>query len=73
MLKLALRNIFRHRFRTTMTLAAIVFGVCGLVLSGGFVRDIFIQLAEALIHSQSGHLQVSRSGYFSHGSRTPEK
>ena len=73
MFKLALRNIFRHRFRTTMTLAAIVFGVCGLVLSGGFVRDIFIQLAEALIHSQSGHLQVSRSGYFSHGSRSPEK
>lgn len=73
MLKLALRNVFRHRFRSAMTLAAIAFGVCGLVLSGGFVRDIFIQLAEALIHSQSGHLQVSAAGYFSHGSRTPEK
>ncbi|MEP6998195.1 MAG: ABC transporter permease [Betaproteobacteria bacterium] len=73
MFKLALRNIFRHRFRTAVTLAAIVFGVCGLVLSGGFVRDIFIQLAEALIHSQSGHLQVSPTGYFSYGSRSPEK
>jgi putative ABC transport system permease protein len=73
MLKLALRNLFRHRFRTAMTLAVIVFGVAGLVLSGGFVRDIFIQLAEALIHSQSGHLQVSRAGYFSYGSRSPDK
>ncbi len=73
MFKLALRNIFRHRFRTAMTLAVIVFGVAGLVLSGGFVRDIFVQLAEALIHSQSGHLQVSRTGYFSQGSRSPDK
>jgi putative ABC transport system permease protein len=56
-----------------MTLAAIVFGVGGLVLSGGFVRDIFIQLGEALIHSQSGHLQVSAAGYFSYGSRSPDK
>ncbi len=73
MFKLALRNIFRHRFRTAMTLAAIVFGVCGLVLSGGFVRDVFIQLAEALIHSQSGHLQIAQTGYFGYGSRSPER
>jgi len=56
-----------------MTLAAIVFGVGGLVLSGGFVRDIFIQLGEALIHSQSGHLQISAVGYFTYGSRSPDK
>ena len=73
MLRLALRNVFRHRFRSAMTLAAIAFGVSGLVLSGGFVRDIFIQLGEALIHSQSGHLQVSLAGYFTYGSRSPEK
>jgi len=73
MLKLALRNIFRHRFRTAMTLASIVLGVIGLVLSGGFVADVYVQLAEALIHSQSGHLQIARTGYFSSGSRSPEK
>jgi len=73
MLKLALRNIFRHRFRTTMTLAGIVIGVTSLVLSGGFVADIYAQLAEALIHSQSGHIQIARAGYFSYGSRSPEK
>ena len=71
MLKLALRNVFRQKFRSAMTLAAIVFGVAGLILSGGFIHDIIVQLGEALIHSQSGHLQVARSGYFTYGSRSP--
>ncbi len=73
MLKLALRNIFRQRVRTLMTLAAIVFGAVGIVLSGGFVQDIFIQLGEAIIHSQSGHLQLAKKGFFSEGSRSPDK
>ncbi|MBE2259180.1 MAG: ABC transporter permease [Rhodobacteraceae bacterium] len=73
MFKLALRNVFRQKVRTAMTLAAIVFGVVGLVLSGGFVQDVFIQLGEAVIHSQSGHLQLTRSGFFKHGSRAPHE
>ena len=73
MLKLALRNIFRHKLRTGMTLAAIVFGVVGLILSGGFVQDVYHQLGEAIIHSQSGHLQISRAGFFAQGMRSPEK
>lgn len=73
MLKLALRNVFRHKLRTGMTLAAIVFGVVGLILSGGFVQDMYYQLGESIIHSQSGHLQVSRAGFHAHGKRSPEK
>lgn len=73
MLKLALRNVFRQKVRTAMTLAAIVFGVIGLILSGGFVQDIFIQLGEAVIHSQSGHLQVTRTGFLNQGSRAPHE
>ncbi|MFN4326504.1 MAG: ABC transporter permease [Azonexus sp.] len=73
MVKLAFRNIFRQRVRTAITLAAITFGVAGLILAGGFVRDIFFQLGEALIHSQSGHLQIVKSGFFTYGSRSPEK
>ena len=70
---LALRNVMRHKSRTGMTLLAIVAGVVALILSGGFVHDIISQLGEVLIHSQSGHIQVSRSGYFERGARTPEK
>ena len=40
--KLALRNVLRQKIRTAMTLAAIIFGVIGLVLSGGFFQGIFI-------------------------------
>jgi len=71
MFALALRNVFRHKGRTAVTLAAIIFGVSGLIVSGGFVHDIFLQLGEAVIHSQSGHLQVSRAGYQAEGTRKP--
>lgn len=73
MWKLALRNVLRHKYRNGMTVLAIVTGVVGLILSGGFVQDIFVQLGDMLIHSQSGHLQVSRAGYFEHGARRPDK
>src|SRR5574339_782594 len=73
MLKLALRNIVRKKTHTAMTLAAIVFGVAGLILAGGWVNDIFVTLGEALIHSQSGHLQIYKRGYYAAGSRSPEK
>jgi putative ABC transport system permease protein len=70
---LAARNVQRQRMRTAMTLAAIVFGVVGIILSGGFVQDIVVQLGEALIHSQTGHLQVAKRDFFTLGSRKPDQ
>ena len=69
MFKLALRNILRQKGRTATTLAAIVVAVVGLILSSGFVEDIFAPLGEVIIHSQSGHLQVGKARYFTYGSR----
>lgn len=71
-LAFALRNVFRQRVRSAATLAAISLGVAGLILASGFVQDIFIQLGEAIIHSQSGHLQVARQGYREGRTRAPE-
>ena len=71
--KLAYRNILRHGGRTATTLAAIAFGVAALVLSQGFVEDIFVQLAEALVHSQTGHIQLAGKDYFDHGAHRPLK
>lgn len=68
----ALRNVFRHRLRSAGTLAAICLGVAGLILAGGFVQDIFVQLGEAVIHSQSGHIQIAREGYREGKTRAPE-
>jgi len=73
MLQLAVRNVFRQKTRSLMTLAAIVFGVVGLLLSGGFVHDMFAKLAESIIHSQTGYIQVAKSGFFTQGARAPEK
>jgi putative ABC transport system permease protein len=69
--KVAFRNIFRQRSRTALTLAAISLGVTSLVLSGGFVADILLQLRETTIHSQLGHLQIYRRGQFASGGHHP--
>lgn len=71
LIRLALRNVFRQTVRTAMTLAAIVFGVAGLIVSGGFIQDIFVQLGEAIIHSQTGHVQVFRKDFVELGTRHP--
>jgi putative ABC transport system permease protein len=73
MLKLAIRNVARQRGRTALTLAAVAFGVAGLVLAGGFVEDVYAQLGEATIHSQLGHLQIYKKGYYAEGSRKPQE
>jgi putative ABC transport system permease protein len=70
---LALRNLARHKSRTAITLAAVVFGVAGLTISAGFVHDIIRQLGEAVIHSRTGHIEVNRTGYYAHGTRSPER
>ena len=71
MFKLAFRNIFRNRLRTVLTLAAIVIGVVAIIISGGFVEDVFVQLREATIHSRIGHVQIFRRGYIEYGRREP--
>jgi len=72
-LSLALRNLLRQRARSAATLTAIAIGVAGLILAGGFVQDIFIQLGEAMIHSQTGHIQITRQGYREGRILAPEK
>lgn len=73
MFKLAFRNVFRNRLRTALTLAAIVCGVTAVILSGGFVEDVFVQLRESTIHSRLGHAQVYRQGYLEFGQREPSR
>jgi len=73
MWKLALRNVMRQKVRTAMTLGAIAAGVVSLILAAGFVADIFVQLRESTIHSQLGHIQVYRKGFFEFGTQSPSK
>lgn len=72
-LSLAMRNVFRQKARTALTLAIIGAGVAGLMLSGGFVENSLIKLRETTIHAHLGHLQIYRLGYFAEGKRSPYK
>jgi putative ABC transport system permease protein len=73
MFKLAFRNIFRNRVRTGLTLAAIITGVAAIIISRGFVEDVFVQLRESTIHSRIGHIQIFRKGYIEYGKREPSR
>lgn len=70
-LKLAMRNVFRNKIRTLITLAAIAFGAVSIIIAGGFFEDTFMQMREVVIHSHFGHIQVYRKGYIDHGSSAP--
>ena len=58
MLHLALRNVFRNRRRSAITMAVIVFGAVGLILFGGYKATTFRGLRESTIRGRIGHLQV---------------
>ena len=70
-LKLAFRNILRHRRRSLMTLLAIMTGVIGIVIFGGFVEANYSGLRESVIRSQYGHVQLYAPGYLQHHRKDP--
>lgn len=71
MFSFALRNLFRHRIRSTVALLAIVFSTIALALSAGFVEWVFWAMREAAIASGMGHVQVMRPGYLQNGVSDP--
>ncbi len=72
-LRMGLRNVFRQKARTALTISIIGAGVAGLILSGGFVEDALNTLRESTIHAQLGHLQIYKRGYYAEGKRSPYK
>ena len=70
-LKLAVRNLARERKRTLISLAAIVVGVVGYLLAGGFIDWIFWAIRESAIDNGLGHIQISAKGYRDAGQADP--
>ncbi|MDL1981368.1 MAG: ABC transporter permease [Deltaproteobacteria bacterium] len=70
-LRLAVRNVFRNKVRSVITLAAIAFGCSSLIVAGGFFEDTFLQMREGVIHSHLGHIQVYKKGYLEKGNARP--
>ena len=69
--KLAVRNVFRNRRRTLITLAEMGFGAAAIIVFGGFVHSIYFGVRESTIRSQVGHIQIYRKGYSEKGNLAP--
>lgn len=70
-LKIALRNLFRHKARSIITISTIIFGCVALIFVGGFFEDAYYQTREGHIGSQSGHIQIFKRGFNEHGKTDP--
>ena len=70
-LKLAIRNVFRNRRRTVITVAAMGFGAAAIIVFGGFVNSIYLGVRESTIRSQVGHIQLYRKGFSGKGELAP--
>jgi len=65
--KLALRNIFRNRSRSLITLLAIGSGAVALIMAGGFIEDTLTRAKEDYIHAFLGHVRVYPRGFLEEG------
>lgn len=69
--KIAIRNVFRHKTRSLITISAIAFGCTAITFVGGFFEDILYKMRESYIKAHTGHLQVYRQGFFEKGGGSP--
>jgi len=72
-LKLAIRNVFRNKRRTSITLASIVIGGIAIILVGGYIEYSFWGLREMAIRSELGHIQIYKDGFIKNGQVEPQK
>lgn len=73
MLKIAVRNVFRNKRRTSITEMAIIFGAITIILVGGIFEVVVQGLREQTIRTQLGHIQIHAEGYSSKGMSNPWK
>ena len=64
LLRLAMRNVFRARARSAITIGSLFFGVMMSLLLSGFAMGVGESLVAEAIESRVGAIQVHRTGYF---------
>lgn len=69
--RLALRNIFRAKARSALTIGALFFGVAMSLILSAFVMGVSESLVAEAIESRVGALQIHRAGYFEKRDRQP--
>lgn len=70
-LALAYRNVVRQRRRSLIAVVAVAFGIASLILASGFIEWNLRFGRESTIHSQLGHIQISKRGYLDSGLSDP--
>jgi len=63
-LKLTLKNIWRNRRRTIITMSSIVIGTVTIILMQSYVNTMDLGLRAESIQKQYGHIQIASRGYF---------
>lgn len=71
MLRLAIRNIARHKVRSIITMTVISLGGVGLIFTSGFFESVYSGVLKLGIHSGLGHLQLFADGYHANGRTRP--
>lgn len=72
--QLSLRNIFRHRRRSLVTIFTICLGFTALGVIGGVLSNIFSRLkAREIVVEKLGHITFAKAGFFENGKMEPEK
>jgi len=63
LLRLAWRNVFRHRRRTLITFAAIAFGLGYMIIMDSFMGGFEVYSMRNFVDQEAGHLKVHAAGY----------
>lgn len=63
LLRLAWRNVFRHRRRTLITFAAIAFGLGYMIQMDSFMGGFEVYSMRNFVDQEAGHLKVHAAGY----------
>jgi ABC-type lipoprotein release transport system permease subunit len=63
-LKLAWRNVFRHRRRTWITAAAISIGLGAMIMSNTLMNGMDNMASYNIINYETGHLEIFADGYY---------
>lgn len=73
-LELALRNAFRNRRRSLVTLIAIAFGLTAINLFSGYISNVYAGLEQqAVMGERLGHLTIFKRGFLLDGKLNPKR
>lgn len=72
--QLALRNVFRHRKRSIVTILTITLGFTAIGVLSGMINNIYSRLkGQAIVIEKLGHITLSKEGYFENHKMEPAK